>query len=174
MSMILVSPLSAITDVVEQYRPSHMVTLLSPEHMIKTPEGVAPERHLRLGLHDIAAPSDGQIPPEVGHVDALIAFGRDWDRTQPMLVHCWAGVSRSMAAAFILMCDLAGSGAEGAIARKIRARAVHASPNRLLVRLGDRALRRDGRMIDAVESMGPGKFVEEGVIVEFPLEAMLR
>ena len=40
MPMILVTPLSAIEDTIRRYRPSHMMTLLSPEHMIETPAGI--------------------------------------------------------------------------------------------------------------------------------------
>jgi predicted protein tyrosine phosphatase len=168
--MILVTPLSAVPDAIAQYRPSRLVTLLSPQYMIETPDGIAPENHLRLALSDIAMPEPGQIVPGAEHVETLIAFARAWDASAPLLIHCWAGVSRSMAAAFIVLCDRAGPGAELSIARKIRARAAHANPNRLLVRLADRTLQRDGQMISAVESMGAAKFVEEGVPVELPLE----
>ena len=167
--MILVTPLSAMLDTLRAYRPTHLVTLLSPEHMIETPEGFPSARHLRLGLNDIADPTAGNTPPEVRHVTQLIAFGRDWNGSTPMLIHCWAGVSRSMAAAFAVLCDRYGPGSEYDIAQEMRARASHAAPNRLLVRLADNALNREGRMVRAVESMGPCRIVEEGVPVEFPL-----
>lgn len=167
--MILVTPLSAVLETIRAYRPSHLVTLLSPEFMIGTPEGIAPERHLRLCLKDVADPAGDPNPPAAGHIAQLIAFGRGWDAKAPMLVHCWAGVSRSMAAAFTLMCDRGRCGAEQSIAQEFRARAAHASPNRLLVRLADEALDRGGRMIVAVEAMGACLMVEEGVPVELPL-----
>ena len=68
-----------------------------------------------------------------------------------------------------LLCDRAGQGGEHEIAQKIRARAPHAQPNRLLVRLADQSLDRGGQMVRAVEAMGPGKLVDEGVPVELPL-----
>ena len=174
MSMILVTPLSAVLDSIRLYRPSQLVTLLSPEYMIETPDGLAPERHLRLSLNDIADPALGEAPPGPRHVAQLIAFGRGWDGAQPMLVHCWAGVSRSMAAAFTLLCDRAGPGSEHEIAQEIRARASHAQPNRLLVYLADRSLDRNGRKVRAVEAMGPGRLVDEGVPVEMPLTIAVR
>lgn len=169
MPMILVTPLSAMPEALREYRPSHLVTLLSPEHMIETPAGFPAERHLRLGLNDIANPAMGEAPPAARHIAQLIAFARNWDAEAPMLVHCWAGVSRSMAAAFTVLCDRAGPGSEHEIAQAIRARAAYAQPNRLLVRLADEALGRDGRMIRAVEALGPGRPVEEGIAVELPL-----
>ena len=168
--MILVTPLSAVYDSIRLYRPSHLVTLLSPENMIETPQGIDPAHHLKLGLNDIADPSLGTAPPAARHIEQLIAFGRNWDGSRPMLIHCWAGISRSMAAAFTLLCDRAGpSGSEHRIAQEIRARASYAQPNRLLVQYADQALEREGRMVKAVEAIGPGRLVDEGVPVEFPL-----
>ena len=67
--------------------------------MIDTPAGITPERHLRLGVNDIAEPIDGMVAPDESLVVQLLAFGRTWDESAPMLVHCWAGISRSTAGA---------------------------------------------------------------------------
>lgn len=170
MPMILVTPLSAVEDTVRRYSPSHAVTLLAPEHMIEPIAGIAPERHLRLGMHDVADSGTGECPPCAEHVRHLIEFGRDWDTTAPMLVHCWAGISRSMAAAYILLSDKLGLGIEMDLAKTLRARAPHAHPNPLLVQLADDALGRGGRMVSAVESIGRGAIVAEGRCVELPLK----
>ena len=107
--------------------------------------------------------------PESGHVGDLIAFGKSWDSTAPLLVHCWAGISRSTAAAYILLCDLHGPGHEGRIAQGLRFHAPHAQPNRLLVRHADSLLGRGGRMIAAVDNMSEARAVTQGEIVELPL-----
>jgi predicted protein tyrosine phosphatase len=169
MSRIIVTPLSALPDSIRRYRPSRVVTLLSPEHMIGTPEGLADEHHLKLPVNDIAEAWAGESPPAETHVHALLKFGRAWEADAPIIVHCWAGVSRSMAAAYTILCDRLGPGHELAIAREIRVRAPHADPNRLIVRLADEMLGRDGRMIEAVELIGRGVLVTEGVPVELPL-----
>jgi predicted protein tyrosine phosphatase len=168
MPFILITPLSALPDVMVMHRPSHIVTLLSGGYMIDTPKGFPSERHLRLSMHDI--PDEG-LPesPARAHIDQLIEFGRGWDAMAPMLVHCWAGISRSTAATYTLLCDRAGPGAESEIAQTLRARAPHAQPNRLLVRLADEALGRGGAMVRAIEAIGPGTMVTEGVPVEIPL-----
>lgn len=169
MSKILVCPLSQVPDVLRVHRPSHLITLLSPEFMIETPAGFPPERHLRLSLHDIAIPEFGQIPPDESHIAAIMEFARGWDGEQPLLVHCWAGVSRSMATAFAILCDRVEKGTARSVAWEIRERAPHANPNRLIVRLADAYLGRDGEMIRAVDAMTAPVFVEEGTLVEFPL-----
>jgi predicted protein tyrosine phosphatase len=48
------------------------------------------------------------------------------------------------------------------IARKIRAASPVASPNRRIVGLADRVLGRDGRMLRALDEMGPGAMMVEG------------
>jgi predicted protein tyrosine phosphatase len=169
MSLILVTPLSALPEMMRTYQPSHLVTLLSPEYMIETPGGFPEGRHLRVACNDIADPAMGPCPPCEDHIAGLIEFSRSWDAQRPMIVHCWAGVSRSMAASYAILCDRAWRGAEYRIAREIRSRAPHAHPNRLLVRIADQFLDREGRMVQAVEEIGPGAAVEEGKPVEFPL-----
>ena len=169
MSLILVTPLSALPEMMREYQPSHLVTLLSPEFMIDTPAGFPAGRHLRLTVNDICDPALGPCPPNEEHIAGLIEFARSWDGKRPMIVHCWAGISRSMASTYAILCDRAWKGAEFRIAREIRARAPHAYPNRLLVRLADDFLNREGRMVQAVEEMGPSIPVEEGEPVEFVL-----
>jgi len=168
MPTILITPLSAVPDAIGRHAPSHLVSLLSAQYMIDTPGGVHPERHLKLSMHDIADPTGDQAPA-AEHVARLIAFGRSWDARAPMLVHCWAGVSRSTASAYTILCDRLGHGSEHGIARMLRERAPHAQPNRLIVRLADEALGRGGAMVRAVDAIGSGVLVTEGTEVEMPL-----
>jgi predicted protein tyrosine phosphatase len=169
MSKILVTPLSAIEETIRLYRPSHLVTLLSPEHMIDTPGGVERDRHLRLAVNDVADVNDADMPPNAQHIERLLEFGRGWTAEAPMLVHCWAGISRSTAAAYILLCDRSGPGPELEIARDLRYRAPHACPNSLMIRLADTILNRNGHMIAAIQNIGRGSIVALGECVELPL-----
>jgi predicted protein tyrosine phosphatase len=67
------------------------------------------------------------------------------------------------------LCDRLGPDREIEIARAIRRRAPHAAPNALLVAHADGLLNRGGRMIAAVNAMGPARMVEEGVATDLPL-----
>jgi predicted protein tyrosine phosphatase len=169
MPRILVTPLSGLEDAIEGHRPSHIVTLLSPEHMIETPKDFPAERHLKLAVNDVSDPEAGEYPPGRDHIDRLLAFSRGWDAKQPLLIHCWAGVSRSMASAYAVLCDRLGAGREIEIALAMRRRAAHANPNLLLVRHADAALARGGQMVEAVKTMGPPTQVLEGVTTSLPL-----
>ena len=168
MPRLLVAPLSSLPEVLADHAPSHLVSLLSPEHMIPTPPGFSGQ-HLKLGVNDLVVPAAGTAPPLRAQMDQLLTFSRSWDASAPMVIHCWAGISRSMASAFAILCDRLGENREIEIARLMRQRAPHAQPNRLLVRHADEALGRRGRMLEALNSMGPALVVEEGVTTAFPL-----
>lgn len=172
MPRLLVAPLSSLADAMQTHAPSHLVSLLSPEHMIATPDGFPADRHLKLGINDIVDPAAGPAPPGRQHVDALLEFSRRWDADRPLLIYCWAGISRSMASAFTILCDRLGPDREIEIARAMRQRAPHAQPNRLLVRHADDALDRGGKMIAALNTMGPPLVMEEGVTTAFPLAGL--
>lgn len=169
MPRILITPLSALPDAMAQHGPSHIVSLLSSGYMIDTPKGFPVERHLRLSMQDIV---DEGMPesPARAHIDRLIEFSRGWDARAPMIVHCWAGISRSTAATFTILSDRAGAGSEEDIARMLRMRAPHAQPNKLIVRLADEALGRGGAMVRAIDGIGSGTMATEGVTVDLPLE----
>ncbi|MDB5476747.1 MAG: hypothetical protein JWP49_2258 [Phenylobacterium sp.] len=151
---LIVCGLADVEPLIAARRPSHLITLLDPATMIETPAGVAPERHLKLGVNDIVEPMEQMIVPDETVVGRILAFGRTWDGGDPMLIHCWAGISRSTATAFILACERSPEVSERAIALALRQAAPHASPNRRIVALADDLMGREGRMIDAVEAMG--------------------
>ena len=160
--MIIVCPLHAVETQIEKHGASHVMSLLGPEHMIDTPAGIERDNHLQLTLHDIALPADGYIAPGETHVGRLIEFFEQWDRDAPMVVHCWAGISRSTAAAFTALCMHYPDSAEMDLARKLREASPIATPNPLIVAAADKLLDRSGRMVEAVQSIGRGASAWEG------------
>jgi predicted protein tyrosine phosphatase len=168
MSSIIVCSLARLEDVIAQDRPSHVLTLLDPEWMIEEIATLGPERHLRLSVHDVASPLPGYIHPDEATVAALLAFGRGWDAAAPLAVHCFAGVSRSSAAAFAIACERNPNAAELDIARSLRRLGPHALPNRGITALADAMLGRKGRMIAAVEAMGGNDFAPTGPPIRLP------
>jgi predicted protein tyrosine phosphatase len=166
--MIYVSPLSLVQTTIADARVSHLITLINDETVIDTPATIGPERHLRLAMNDICEPQPGLVLPCENHVSDLIKFALAWDRQAPLLIHCWAGISRSTAAAFITLCALNPESSELEVARTLRRASPTAYPNRLLVALADEALSRDGRMMTAVEDIGRGKVAEEAEVFGLP------
>ena len=88
-------------------------------------------------------------------------------RPPPILVHCHAGVSRSPAAAFILMCQR-NDGREQEAATVLRKQARHAWPNRLMVEIADALLARNGRLVTALRSMPPAPEFYPTELVQLP------
>jgi predicted protein tyrosine phosphatase len=86
-----------------------------------------------------------------------LRFVRAWDRGAPMVVHCYAGISRSTAGAFVTICALNPQRDEMKIAQALRDASPTATPNPRIVRIADQMLSRNGRMVTAVESIGPGR-----------------
>jgi len=129
---------------------------------VMRPSSVLAANHLKVSMDDITEPMDGYTTPSETHVDQVLNFVRGWDRKAPMVIHCYAGVSRSTASAFAAACMLNPHRDEMEIAKKLRAASPIASPNRLIVSLADKALGRDGRMIRALESIGPATMMVEG------------
>jgi predicted protein tyrosine phosphatase len=136
--------------------------------LIPTPAGLTPERHLRLGVNDVEEMVEGRVCPDEPLVTRLLAFGRTWDAERPMLIHCWAGISRSTASAFAVACQRKPDTPELVIARALRDASSVAHPNRRIVALADALLGRRGRMSAAIEAIGPGQIIEENEPFDLP------
>lgn len=162
MSRIHVCSIFRISDVAETSGARTLITLINREIRVDRPAAIAPERHLFVGISDITMEMDGQVLPGEEHVTTLLDFVRRWDREQPLLIHCFAGVSRSTAAAFIIACALNPDLCEEDIAQRLRRASPTATPNARLVALADKLLGRDGRMVAAIERIGRGEDCVEG------------
>ena len=86
-----------------------------------------------------------QLPPNNDHTNEIIAFTNNWNHNSPIVIHCWCGISRSMAAATYLMCKLDSSNIDRNI-RYIRSIAPHANPNKVLINLFEDSLDLDSQI----------------------------
>ena len=165
---LIIAPLHEVAGLVAAHQPSHLTSLASPGH-VDAPLAHAPPYRLDLRFNDIAAPREGLTPPSDADIAALLAFAEGWDGTRPMLIHCWAGVSRSTAAAYAVACARSERGREQAWAEHLRAVAPTATPNPLIVALADHLLNRDGDMVRAVAAIGRGAETAWGAPFELDL-----
>lgn len=168
--MIHVCSLARLHETVADTGARHIVSLIGDEARIQRPAGVAPEDHLWLRLHDISNPLDGYILPGEAHVVDLLQFVRRWDRRAPLVVHCFAGISRSTASAYASVCALSPHRNEASIAQALRRASPTATPNIRIVSIADRLLGRDGRMVAAIETIGRGIMTEEATPFRLDLE----
>jgi predicted protein tyrosine phosphatase len=160
--MIIVGPLNKVQTLIDEHGAAHVVTLLAPNTPHDAPKGIAPDRHLKLFFHDIVAPMEGHTQPRAADAERLIRFLDEWDRQDPMLIHCWAGISRSTAAAYTALCLFRPGAAEEELAFELRAASPSATPNKLIVSLADDVLGRNGRMVKAIAKIGRGADAFEG------------
>lgn len=160
--MIIVGPLNKVQPLIEQHGVRHVVTLLAPGTAHEPPQGIAAERHLKLYFHDIVQEMDGHTPPSAADAERLISFFRSWDPQEPMLIHCWAGISRSTAAAYMALCMFRPDADEEDLAQELRSASPSATPNRLIIALADDLLGRQGRMVRAIAGIGRGADAFEG------------
>jgi predicted protein tyrosine phosphatase len=168
--MIHVCSLARLHETIEDTGARHVVSLIGIEDRIERPANVAPENHLWLQMHDISEPLDGHIMPGEAHVKQMLAFVRGWDRSAPLVVHCYMGISRSTACAFTSVCALNPHRDENSIAQALRDASPTATPNIRIVSIADRMLGRDGRMIAAIETIGRGIMTTEAAPFRLDLE----
>lgn len=168
--MIHVCSLARLHNTVADTGARHIVTLLRIADRVQRPSTVEEANHLILGMDDITEPMDGYMHPGEDHVARLVAFVQGWNRSTPMVIHCYAGISRSTAGAFVAACALNPKRDERTIARAIRDGSRTATPNMRIVTLADAMLGRRGRMVEAIREIGPGLAAIEGDPFRLDLE----
>jgi predicted protein tyrosine phosphatase len=156
--MIVVCSLKDLETVCENIKPSHVISVIDPGYAPDTPKGV--KNHLKLGFDDIIEINTKnhvfrlnrsdvpQLPPNKEHTNLIAKFTKDWDKKQPIVIHCWCGVSRSMATATYLMCKEDILNIERNV-KYIRSIAPHANPNKLLIQLFEKSLKLKNQISNA-------------------------
>ncbi len=155
--MIIVCGLHAVQELVDTHAVGRVVSLLGPDTPHQAFNNILAEQHLKLTFHDIVEMMDGFSAPRATDTEKLIEFIEGWDQARPMLIHCWAGISRSTASAYTALCMLRPSADEEELAQELRAASPSATPNRLIVSYADALLGRNGRMSRAIEKIGRGE-----------------
>lgn len=169
--MIYVCSLAKIEETVARTGAGWMLSLLSEGTAVARPAAIPAERHLHLSMHDIAEQQEGLTLPGESHVRAVLDFAGTWDRRQPLLVHCFAGISRSTASAYIIAAALAPRRDEAELAATLRRLSPSATPNARLIAVADQILGRNGRMVEAIRAIGRGADAFEGVPFRLDIQA---
>lgn len=152
--MLIVSSLAGAAEAYRRYKPALVISLLSEEEASPSFDGIESSRHLLLYV-DRESCADSINRAARARASEIVEFARNWDGVGDILIHCNRGVSRSTAAAFIIMCIKEPGTPEAALMRRLRCAAPHADPCPLLVTYADEILGREGRMADAVDDLCP-------------------
>jgi predicted protein tyrosine phosphatase len=157
---LIVCPLADLNKALAS-QPSHVLSLISPD---AAPPICTGTEHLILRFNDINAPREGLTSASPKDIESLMEFTQNWSGEASFLAHCWAGISRSTAAAYIIACQHSAPGTEAALARQLRDAAPEATPNPLMIALADTLLNRNGRMSAAIAAIGRGREAGQGTL----------
>ena len=160
--MIVVCSLSDFSYICESIKPSHAISVIDPGFEPQTPKGLP--NHLKLGFDDIVSLIDEgplyRVPGKNSHIEQTLFSEKDatsiadfvntWNMNSPIVIHCWCGVSRSMATATYLMCSFDKSNIDRNI-RYIRSIAPHAQPNKLMLSFFEKILETNRKISSAFE-----------------------
>ena len=156
--------LDELGDELESFAPTHVVSILDPgeddHYPLVFPESMRVlslrfyDFHAMGGLVGKALARQGRSEnPSVDHADAILAFGRDIPAGARVLIHCWAGISRSTAAAYLLACLHMTADEAMELVMTLRPSAM---PNRLIIKFADRILGAGGKMVFAADDQRRG------------------
>ena len=150
---IWVSSLADVHDVAFAAKPKRVVSLLAPGDEFPSIDGHDDASHHKVAIDDVRDETAGLVAPAASHVERLVAFLEDWRPQDALLVHCWAGISRSSATALIAACLHNPKADEAAIGEALHTASPTAYPNTRIVALADDILGRGGRMRRAAEAI---------------------
>ena len=152
--MLIVSSLANAADAYARLKPGRVISLLSEDEVVPSFPGLPDDRHLKLYVaRESCAASIADAAKS--RAREIIDFARMWDGEGDILIHCHRGVSRSTAAAFIILCMREPETSEVTLLRRLRCAAPHADPCPLFVSYADEILGRDGRMAEALDDLCP-------------------
>ena len=150
---IWISSLRDVHDAHAQAGPAQVVSLLSPGSDFPDFDGFGDDRHMRVEVNDILEDMENRPAPGEQHVEDVISFLRGWKPDDALLIHCWAGMSRSTATAMIAACLHNPHADEAKIGAALAAASPTAYPNTRIVAIADEILGRDGRMAKAADAI---------------------
>jgi predicted protein tyrosine phosphatase len=138
---------------------AYLVSIGAPQE--RQPAGLQNVRHrLRLVFEDTVTEEEGGA--SASDIERLIRFGRRVDlSTGKVLVHCQAGISRSAAAAIVIVATILGPGQEVGAVEHVRRTHPHTRPNRRMLEIADTLLQAAGRLTGAM-SLGSSRASDEG------------
>ena len=148
---------------------SHVLSILDPGW--PEPEAFGafdPHRRLELRFHDVIETEPGCIAPESLDVEQLLSFGRDLTEGKGthLLVHCHAGVSRSTAAATLIVAQARPDRPAEEALQTVLSRRPRAWPNLRILELGDALLERRGEIVGAARAHYRRRIEHEPWLIE--------
>jgi len=148
----------------KRFNPTHLISISDPvDEPLDFPSGIEVLRLAFWDIHRFSSVVSQMVPfeerhhyPTPDHAESILEFGRDIPGSAKLLIHCTAGISRSTAAAMLVICQM-HPGHEQSAFQLVKSLRPQADPNRLLIKFGDRLLKAKGRMLAALDADYPPK-----------------
>lgn len=131
---------------------THVLTILDPGWPDPADfQAYGPHQRTVWRFHDVIGEQDGMVPPQPSDVDAILNFGSmvHDHPIEHLLVHCHMGISRSTAAATILLAQHNAGRERDAFDHLWRIRP-RSWPNSRMIGYADAMLDRRGRLMAAM------------------------
>ena len=90
--------------------------------------------------------------PQENGITLLLDFSQRFTVADKILIHCRAGISRSTAMAYAVVCQHTKPGQETKALAYICKIRPQLFPNRLIIKMADRILKREGRLMTSVKT----------------------
>ena len=136
---------------------SHVLSILDPgNHRPQALSGFTADCRLELRFHDIVVVEDDGVPPDESHIEQILLFGRQVaaiGHGTHLLIHCYAGQSRSTAAAALCLAQEYPIRTGYEVLGEVVRQNPRTWPNLLMLELGDKALGRQGELIAAAGAL---------------------
>lgn len=147
---VLVCAFDEVQDYLDQM-PVHIVSIRDPG--VKRPTVLEGRSDVTdLVFHDRVLPEDGMQLPTAAHVAQIIKLGREHSSDGTILVHCTMGISRSAAAAAIILAANSPERAPDDVLAQILSVRPIAWPSSLMISLADDLLGRNGELRLALDT----------------------
>jgi predicted protein tyrosine phosphatase len=166
---VIVSSKLLATSQAEEFKPHFVISIADPDD--DHPVFVAGTKVLSLDFHDICFLSESSQfnekynIPSREDVARIYEFAKSFDEDSRILIHCYAGISRSSAAAIISLCaHMSPKDAVEKIA-SLKTKTymsyyekgdIWFAPNHLMINYADEMLNLNGELMDCVEQRFSG------------------
>ena len=162
---IIISPKSLVAYYLDNFKPDVVISIVDPDD--EHPSGL-PEKSLKIKFDDICFEPKSEYdiqryrPPTQEIVRSILKFAEEnIDQNSKILVHCFAGISRSSAAAIIALTAIVSWRESIEIIAQTNTRTLNGltksgyswfMPNNLMIFYLDKILYADGLLVKQVES----------------------
>lgn len=159
-----------LSDFGERSRFKYLISIGDPEEGPPRNYDLFDGPKLRLEFDDVSKMSDGATLASPVDIENVIRFCHRIDG--PVLIHCYAGISRSAAVACILVAMKLGPGREDEALHEVHVVKPSVYPNKHILNLADQLLDRRGKLLQAAFALFGGRIEDMDMVTVSTVPAL--